>query len=248
MDPSSPSALWTARAERLRADDPVPVVMADPDIAPRGTVLLIHGRNGAPDQVQIAVIAEAYLARGWRVVAPELPNSIALPASGPAERLTMNGLRRAAAEVMGWARARWPEAPLALAGHSLGGFAIGHLGAELGTAHHLLAASPVLSGPRLLAARVAMGPPAVAALEREVPLLRAEMEAEDAAPALARVACPLGVITGAEDGIVPLADARAYFNAAPDGRFFGALPGQNHCPSGSDVAAMLDVALAALGA
>ncbi|MCE8470271.1 hypothetical protein LZ189_14710, partial [Rhodovulum sulfidophilum] len=108
MDPSSPSALWADRAERLRADDPVPVVMADPDIAPRGTVLLVHGRNGAPDQLQIAVIAEAYLARGWRVVAPELPNSIALPASGPAERLTMNGLRRAAAEVMGWTRARWP--------------------------------------------------------------------------------------------------------------------------------------------
>ncbi|ARC89075.1 alpha/beta hydrolase [Rhodovulum sp. MB263] len=248
MDSSSSSALWTARAQRLRADEPVPVVMAEPGIAPRGTVLLVHGRNGAPDQVQIAVIAEAYLARGWRVVAPELPNSIALPASGPADRLTMDGLRRAAAEVMVWTRARWPEAPLALAGHSLGGFAIGHLGADLGDPHHVLGASPVLSGARLLAARVAMGPPAVAALEREVPLMRAGMEAEDAAPALARIAAPLGVITGAEDGIVPLADARAYFNAAPNGRFFGALPGQNHCPAGPGVAAMLGVALAALGA
>ncbi|MBL3571873.1 alpha/beta hydrolase [Rhodovulum visakhapatnamense] len=245
---STPSALWTARSGRDRDDGPVPVVIGCEAVVPVGTVLLVHGRNGAPDQPQIAEIAEAYLARGWRVVAPELPNSIALPASGPADRLTMDGLRRAAAEVMVWTRARWPDVPLALAGHSLGGFAIGHLAADLGDPHHVLGVSPVLSGARLLAARVAMGPPAVAALEREVPLMRAGMEAEDAAPALARVAAPLGVITGAEDGIVPLTDARAYFNAAPNGRFFGALPGQNHCPAGPDVGAMLGVALAALGA
>ena len=223
----------------------IPVVVAYRVEAPRGTALILHGRNGAPDQVQIAAIAEAYLARGWRVALPELPNSIALPASGPAECLTMGGHRDAAIAVRDWALARWPGAVLGIAGHSLGAFAAAHLGAG---AHHVLAVSPVLSGRTLLAARVAMGPPAVEALEREVPLLRAEMEAEDASPALAALDPPLAVVTGELDGIVPLSHARAYFAAARDARFFAAVPAQHHCPEGPDYATMLAAALTALKA
>lgn len=210
-------------------------------------VLLAHGRNGAPDQPQIAVIAETYLARGWAVVAPELPNSIALPLSGPAEHFTMSVHRRSVAEVWAWAAERWRGLPMALAGHSLGGFAAAHLAPEA-RPHHLLGVSPVLSGPLLLAARIEMGPDAVAAMEREVPLMRAEIESEDATVRLAGYPGPVGVVSGAEDGIVPRAHARAYFDAAPDGRFFGLLPGQHHCPQGPDCARMLSAALDALAA
>ena len=69
----------------------------------------------------------------------------------------------------------------------------------------------------------------------------------DAAPALARSAAPLAVVTGAEDGLVRLHDARAYFNAAPNGRFFGALPNEHHCPAGAACGQMLAAALTALG-
>jgi fermentation-respiration switch protein FrsA (DUF1100 family) len=239
---------WLDGARREIAEGgegPIPVVLADPAQVPRGTALILHGRNGAPDQVQISMIAEAYLARGWRVAVPELPHSIALPASGPPERLTMAGHRAAAGQVRDWALARWQGAVLAVAGQSLGAFAAAHLGAG---AHHVLAVSPVISGRTLLAARVAMGPPAVEALEREVPDLRAGMEAEDAAPALASLGPPLAVIAGALDGIVPLAHARAYFDAAPNSRFFAAIPGQHHCPEGPDYATMLTAALVAVEA
>ncbi len=210
-------------------------------------MLLVHGRNGAPDQAQIAEIAKAYLARGWRVAAPELPNSIALPDSGPSDQVTFSGHTRAAAEVWDWVAQEWPDAPRALAGHSIGAYAIGHLAGASPDTHHILAVSPPLSGRVLLSAREAMGPAAIEAVISEAPLFYAEMPIADAAPALACTTAPLAVVTGAEDGLVRLADARAYFNAAPNGRFFGALPGEHHCPAGAACGRMLSAALSALG-
>jgi alpha-beta hydrolase superfamily lysophospholipase len=248
---TQPRPLWTDTALRLEAGTelgPVPVVTATPNDAPRGTVLLVHGRNGAPGQAQIAEIAEAYLARGWRVAAPELPHSIALPDSGPSDQVTFTGHTRAAAGVWAWLAQTWPDQRRALAGHSIGAYAIAHLAGDDPGTDHILAVSPPLSGMVLLSARVAMGPDAVEAVKREAPLFHAEMPIADAAPALARSHAPLAVVTGAEDGLVRLKDARAYFNAAPNGRFFGALPNEHHCPAGKACADMLAAALVAVGA
>ncbi|MBP6678567.1 MAG: hypothetical protein KA156_05720 [Paracoccus sp.] len=248
---TQPRPLWTDTALRLEAGTelgPVPVVTATPNDAPRGTVLLVHGRNGAPGQAQIAEIAEAYLARGWRVAAPELPHSIALPNSGPSDQVTFTGHTRAAAGVWAWLAQTWPDQRRALAGHSIGAYAIAHLAGDDPGTDHILAVSPPLSGMVLLSARVAMGPDAVEAVKREAPLFHAEMPIADAAPALARSHAPLAVVTGAEDGLVRLKDARAYFNAAPNGRFFGALPNEHHCPAGKACADMLAAALVAVGA
>jgi pimeloyl-ACP methyl ester carboxylesterase len=227
---------------------PIPVVISERVPVPAGIVVVLHGRNGAPQQPQIAAIAAAYLARGWRVLAPELPNSAALPDSGPPNELTMARHRRGAAQVWAWAAERWPEGKTALAGHSLGAYAAPCLGPEGPEFHHLLAVSPALSGRALLDARIAMGPAAVEALEREAPMMWAEMEAEDATDALKALRAPLAVVSGALDGIVPLSTARAYFAAAPEARFFASLPGQHHCPAGPDVELMLSAALMALDA
>ncbi|MFT4012227.1 MAG: alpha/beta fold hydrolase [Paracoccus sp. (in: a-proteobacteria)] len=242
-----PSWTSTARRDQVKADPaPIPVVLAEPP-APIGSVLLVHGRNGAPEQVQIAEIARAYLARGWRVVAPELPHSLALPRSGPPGGISFAGHVRAAAQVWDWMAGRWPDRPRALAGHSIGGYAVAHLGAG-SDAHHVLAVSPPMSGMVLYRARQAMGEAALDEVRREAPGYFDEMRLADAEPALRRLAAPLAVVTGAEDGLVRLADARAYFTAAPNGRFFGALPGQHHCPAGAACGQMLAVALASLGA
>lgn len=247
---TQPRPIWTDSALRLEAPTSlgaVPVVVASTDDTPKGTVLLVHGRNGAPGQAQIAEIAEAYLARGWRVAAPELPHSIALPDSGPSDQVTFSGHTQAAAGVWAWLAATWPDQRRALAGHSIGAFAIAHLAGDDPDTDHILAVSPPLSGMVLLSARVAMGPDAVEAVKREAPLFHAEMPVADVAPALARSAAPLAVVTGAEDGLVRLHDARAYFNAAPNGRFFGALPNEHHCPAGAACGQMLAAALTALG-
>lgn len=242
-------ANWTEGARRMTAQTglgPIPVVVAEPDADPEGTVLLVHGRNGAPGQPQIAEIANSYLSRGWRVAAPELPYSAALPDSGPASELTFTGHTKAAAGVWDWLAAQWPDRRHGLAGHSIGAYAIAHLAAA-SDPHHVLAVSPPMSGLVLLAARQAMGPMAVAEVEREAPLFRAEMETADATGAIGKITAPLAVVTGAEDGLVRLQDARTYFCAAPNGRFFGALPGQHHCPVGEACGSMLSTALAALG-
>lgn len=248
---TQPRPLWTDTARRFQAPaaaGAIPVVVAEPAGSPRGTVLLLHGRNGAPGQPQIAEIALAYLRRGWRVAAPELPNSVALPDSGPPGQVTFSGHTRAAAAAWDWVARQWPDQARALAGHSIGGFAIAHLAAEAPDTHHVLAVSPPMSGRVLLLAREAMGPAAIEEVRREAPPYFAEMHTADAEPALNRVAAPLAVVTGASDGLVPLKDARAYFAAAPNARFFAALPEQHHCPAGEACGAMLSAALAALGA
>lgn len=221
----------------------LPVLVACDPAAPSGTVLLLHGRDGAPDQPQIAEIARAYLGRGWRVVAPELPFSAALPRSGPPAELTMANHLAAAAQVADWVAAEWPGDRMALAGHSLGGYAGARLAAERAGIHHLLAVSPVLSGRLLLQARIDMGGDALAVMAATAPRMRAEMEGEDAAPGLARCQVPVAVVTGASDGIVPLDHARRYFAAAPNARFFAALPDTHHCPAGPAAAAALALAL-----
>lgn len=231
----------------MQAVPDIAVLVAAPAGEPRGTVLLVHGRNGAPEQSQMAEMARAYLGRGWRVVAPELPNSIARPQSGPPSEVTFSRHTQAAGLVWDWMRRQWPEAPHGLAGHSIGAYAVAHLAGGAPDAHHVLAMSPPMSGRVLLAGREAMGPGAIAEVMREAPAYFAEMHTADAGPALARAAAPLAVVTGAEDGLVRLADARAYFAAAPNGRFFGALPGEHHCPAGPACARMLGAALWALG-
>ena len=244
---------WTrtkgARREMVMTGTaPIAVAVAAKTREPVGTVVLIHGRNGAPDQPHMAEIARAYLSSGWRVAAPELPFSSATPGSGPADQFTLASQRDAGRQVLAWVRSAWPETPVALAGHSAGGFTGGTLVAGDAGLHHVLAVSPVLSGQRMLEARRALGPEAMAELEREAPLYRQELETADIADGLANAPAPVAVVTGREDGLVTAAHAKAYFRAARNGTFFAALPGQHHCPAGLACAAMLAAALAAVGA
>lgn len=246
---------WTrikgARCELVKAGS-APIAVAVAVVAkardPVGTVMLVHGRNGAPDQPHIAEIARTYLSLGWRVAAPALPHSAATPGSGPTGQLTLASQRDVGRQILAWVRSVWPETPVALAGHSLGGFTVGTLSAGDAGLHHVLAVSPVLSGRRLLEARQTLGPQAMAELEREAPLYRKELETADITDYLGSTPAPVAVVTGSEDGLVTIDHARAYFQAARNAAFFAALPGQHHCPVGPACAAMLAAALAAVGA
>lgn len=246
---------WQSGAQQVSIDTPfgaLPCALsAAPGDAP--TVLLIHGRNGAAQQPQIAALAEAYVRRGWTVVAPDLPFSAASPGLGAPEQATMARHLGAAAEVLRWLEERLNSrrsatAPLALCGHSLGAYAIARLGETRRGLHHLCAVSPVVSGRHLLEARAAMGGDALRVLRQEVPDMYATMADESCAEALSRVAAPVAVMTGALDGITPPAHARAYFAAAPGGCFFSVLPGLHHCPAGPVLARAMRAALDAVAA
>ena len=239
-----------AHAPPRRGENPIPCHILEPDGGAKSLLLLLHGRDGAGRSPHIVPIAEAYLARGWRVVAPDLPHSRAVPGSGPAELYTMSGHLEDAAAVLQWARDTWPKDArrLGLAGHSVGAWAAARLAAAEDALDHLLGVSPVLSGRALLEARRAMGPPAVQALRREAPAMLAELSTIKAAPALRRVTAPVAVVTGASDGITPPAVARAWFRAAAGACFYMALPGQHHCPAGPAYERALAAALDAAGA
>lgn len=247
---SSAASPTLAHAPPRRGDQPIPCHVLAPEGPATGLVLLLHGRDGAGRSPHIVPIADAYLARGWRVVAPDLPHSRATADSGPPELYTMSGHLEDAAAVLQWARDTWPvdAKRLALAGHSVGAWAAARLAAATPALDHLLGVSPVFSGRALLAARRAMGAPAVHALRREAPAMLAELSTIKAAPALRRVTAPVAVVTGASDGIVPPAVARAWFRASAGACFYMALPGQHHCPEGPAydraLAAALDAAAA----
>jgi alpha-beta hydrolase superfamily lysophospholipase len=90
----------------------------DPDGAPQGAVVLLHGLTDSP--YSLRHVARAYQARGWAVIAPRLPGHGTVPAGltevqwedwSAATRLAMREARRRAG----------PEKPLHLIGFSNGG-------------------------------------------------------------------------------------------------------------------------------
>lgn len=210
-------------------------------------VVVVHGRGGAGDAAPVDAVGAAYLRRGWTVVAPHLRFSDANPSAGAGRDFTMEAHVDDLRAILRWTRRETTGGAVALAGHSMGAYAAARLGSE-GEVAHLLALSPVISGAALLAARRALGAPALEALREEAPRAFEEWSEHDARPALARLRCPLAVIVGAEDGLTPPADARAFFDAAPGGCFFAALPGRHHVPEGPDFQRALEAALDAVGA
>jgi pimeloyl-ACP methyl ester carboxylesterase len=226
-----------------------------PDDPSGGVALLIHGRDGIGLAGHMLPIAHAYLARGWRVVAPDLPYSAAKPQSGPHEKITLAIHNENARLALLWATQTFASdverCGMALAGHSLGSHSIAVLAGDIDGSnlecHHLIAISPVVSGSRLLAARRAMGQPAVDALIREAPSMFEEMERHDSRPCLEKIDAPLAVMTGSMDTLTPPDAARDYFDAAPGSCFFSVLEGLHHCPAGPIYERALNCALDAVG-
>ena len=216
----------------------------------QGTALLIHGRNGAATAPHMTPIADAYHRCNWRTVSPDLPRSGAVANSGPAKDITLRLQQLEAETVLDWL---WPQIAakdhrVALAGHSLGAYAVAELAGLTPKLDHLIAVSPVLSGNALFKARYAMGQPAIDALKREAPDMFNEMPKNDATPALNRTKVPVAVMTGSKDGLTPPSAARAYFAAAPNACFYATLKDLHHCPIGPVYEQALAAALDAVQA
>ncbi|MFN3612965.1 MAG: alpha/beta fold hydrolase [Rubrimonas sp.] len=220
-----------------------------PACDPVGVALIVHGRNGAPDQAHVAAIRAAYAARAWATATPPLRFSNANVGLGEASRFTMAGhladAETAARRTMIEATRIGLPARLGLAGHSMGAWAAAMIGAEM-PIDHVLGVSPVISGAALIAARWRIGGDAIAALLREVPGALAEWPTHDARAALASIDAPVGVIVGEADALTSPEDARLWLGCARDARFLSVLPGQHHCPEGPAYALALDAALAVL--
>ncbi|MEO0427759.1 MAG: alpha/beta fold hydrolase [Pseudomonadota bacterium] len=224
----------------------------------RGLAVMLHGRNGAPDQPQIIEAAAVLSRHGLNVLLPALPNSAANSeagtAGGAADRFTMTAHLADAAAVLDWVQKGGvgsigaPSEPLLLAGHSMGAYAALRLAAERREAASsaVLAISAVVSGAALLTARAAMGQPALDALEREVPGATAEYAEHDLTPLAPRLTHPTAFVTGTRDGLTRPGDVAAFAARLSPAPFVETVPEAEHCPSGPTYAEALDRALAYL--
>ena len=212
----------------------------------KGWALVAHGRNGATDQPQIAILIRACLDRSLAVVAPELCCSAANASAGAADTFTMEAHYADVAAAADWAEreafAGLPGLRL-LVGHSMGAYAVCRLAAERPGAAGVLAVSPVISGAALLAARRAMGKGAVDALRRELPHALEEYPRHDLAPFADKLIAPVAVIVGADDTITRPEDAVRLAEMAPRCASLDVLPGEHHCPVGPGYAASVGAAL-----
>lgn len=226
----------------------------------RGLALMLHGRNGAPAQPQIVEAAGALARHGFTTVIPALPNSAPNAEDGTAggepHSFTMAAHHADAARVLDWLAkggaeaAGGPPGQVLLAGHSMGAYAALRLAAEHGgdAVGAVLAVSAVVSGNALLAARAAMGPGALAALEREVPGATAEYTAHDLAPFAARLTQSLAFLTGVRDGLTRPGDVSRFAATLKPAPFVATIPGAEHCPSGPAYELALDRALGRIAA
>ncbi|MEL6198482.1 MAG: alpha/beta fold hydrolase [Pseudomonadota bacterium] len=202
------------------------------------TSLVIHGRNGAVDSDHMRPIIEALRAHG-AVCAPDLRFSDANGSEGTGRGFTLSQHLDDARRVLDSLRSSEHDEPIMMAGHSVGAFAALSLAAEYGAAVvcGVLAVSPAISGQALLAARAAMGPGALAALNDEAPQAAADYRRHDLLPKASSIGQPVALLVGEDDGLTPPSDVSRLADALPRVVGHEVIPGVHHCPVGAAVEA-----------
>jgi len=249
------AAVLGASADPASPEARITVDLFLPEGAPRGLAVTIHGRNGDAASPHMRKVIGPYLNRGYVVVAPNLSASEHNDAAGTGADFTISGHVRDARRVIDWAiaeagRRGWPRAPLALAGHSMGGYAALRIAAEdeEGRYAHVLAVSTFTTGERQLAVRMRLAPDAVEILARECPAAVTDWPRHDILADARRLTLPVAVVAGAGDMITPPANCKELFDRLPNGVCWAVMPEAHHCMEGPTSEAVIGGALAVLEA
>ena len=211
----------------------------------RRVAVVAHGRNGAPDQPQMAEIIAACRSIGLGTVAPHFRNSNANVSDGTSKSFTMEGVVADLREVMEWLRREGFSLPVLVAGHSMGGYAALRLAAEKPEVGAVLAVAPVTSGVRLIAAHRAHG--SLEILDREVPRAREEWPLHDISRYASKITQKVALLVGSLDHLTPVLDVAALREQLPHVVFWRVLEGEPHCPIGAGYREALSVALVCVG-
>lgn len=226
-DPCSPEARMSVEVWAKEPSDRLAVVA--------------HGRNGAAHAPHMLQLIKAYLARGYVVVSPDCCASAWNEAAGgEADFLLENHVRDVGRAIL-WAEANaggigWRGGRLALAGHSMGAYAVARLAATvwLGRIGHLVLVSPFTSGARQIEAREKYHPDGIANLRRDVPAALDEWPRHDIFTVIDRLTLPVAVIGGARDIVAPPENLREFVGRLPKPPQWLMLPEASHCLEGGD--------------
>lgn len=198
--------------------------------------VVMHGRNGRADAPHMKPVIAAYLARGYTVVAPDASFSNYNDSYGDGRGFTIGQHVADLNRTIAWARDNaamlgWDGRRFALAGHSMGGFAVSYLAATRYAQDvvHVLAVAPFTSGERQMAAR---GPDGVRRLAMETPQAPQEWLRHDIHRHIDDLDMPVSAIVGGRDTVTPAADVRDYYRALPRPAYFTILPDQHHSLKG----------------
>jgi len=105
-----------------RAGQKLAVIVERP-AASSGLAFVMHGLGGFKEQPHIIILAERLLNHGYTTVRFDTTNTVG-ESDGQYEDATASGYYRDLEDVIAWAQLQpWYQAPLVLAGHSLGGLA-----------------------------------------------------------------------------------------------------------------------------
>lgn len=233
-DPGDPDARMSVRVVR-------PVGPANGRL-----VLISHGRNGAAEAPHIGIIAEPYLLRGYTAVIPDLCASHHNGSAGTGDDFTIGLHVRDTRRALLWAMAEATDLScdpdlVALAGHSMGGYAVSFLAAtEFRTrVRHVLAAAPFTSGRRQLEARARLHPQGVDSLRSELPRALTDWPQHDIFAVIAQLSMPVSTVVGVLDTVTPEENVLEFNLMLPLAVDHVVLDGAHHCLEGGPHTAVL---------
>ncbi|PZO86491.1 MAG: hypothetical protein DI626_06435 [Micavibrio aeruginosavorus] len=208
----------------------------------RKVAFVFHGRNGASDAEHMIKVIAAYTRCGYLVVAPNLCNSEWNGSAGQGTEFTMHNHVRDSRRSIEWAISEknhfgWDGRSFALCGHSMGGYAALFLAATdyRGTADHVLAVAPAISGECLIDARRKYHPNGIENMLIETPSALAEWPRHDLFNVVAGLTMPVSAVVGVDDNLTLPSDIGRFFSALPKGQEFEVLDGEHHCLVGENI-------------
>ena len=222
-------------------------ILAKPAGEIKGTCVLQHGWSGKKEQDHIVAIQEAFTDNGWQVFNFDATNSFN-ESDGDIEDSRLGLHYEDMEDVCQWVQKQeWFVGPLAVSGHSMGGYAAARYAEDHPEDVAFIAPiSPVVSGALNAASEEKNRPGHIAKWEAEGVMIsessttpglmkrapfaiHQERLNHDLLPSAHKLNMPVFLLTGSEDGLCPPDHIQQLFNAIPhDNKAFEILEGAPH--------------------
>lgn len=222
-------------------------VLTKPEGEIKGTCVVQHGWSGKKDQKHVQVMAEAFLENGYQTFNFDTTNSFN-ESDGEYAQSRLGLHYEDFEDVVKWAQQQeWFIGPLALTGHSMGGYSAARYAEDYPEEVSITAPiAPVVSGALRKEAYLKFNPKDLAEWEEKGVLVKesgttpglikespyeafVEMQDHDLLPNAAKLSMPVFLLTGSEDTSIPPEHVQQLFDAIlHDQKTFVVIEGAPH--------------------